>query len=489
MDPFANGWMTDTLILLPLGGAIFVALAPLPRLAAGLIALAVSLIEIAFWGGALASFDYNAGASSVQLQDTTPWFGDLGISYHVGFAGFALWLVGLASIAMTAAIAFAVWVRREHARAYFASMLLLTSALIGVFAAQDYLLFYVFWEAMLIPLYVLVGVWGGAGRLHATLMFFIYTMVGSLLMLASIVVLGISHGSFDMIAPSGYSDSSWIFLGFVAAFVVKAPIFPFHGWLPEAYREAPPEVAGVLSGVVSKAAAYGFLYVAIIHFPKPTHDFRTPILVLAGIGLIYGSLLAFRAPDIRGVVAYSSLAQLGLITFGLFATNVAGFNGAVLQMVNHGLISVAMFMLAGLVELRAGTGKLDRLGGMARGRPALATVLMTLGIIALAVPGSTAFAGEFLILTGVFTSGWGWSVVGAVAIVLAAMYMLRLISAVLHRSKGPAVHDEARDLRLPELGFLVPLVACLLFLSAWPAAVTDHTFGQTTQTPGLERVR
>jgi NADH-quinone oxidoreductase subunit M len=489
MDPFANGWMTDTLILLPLGGAIFVALAPLPRLAAGFVALAVSLVEIAFWGGALSAFDYRNGASSVQLQDTTPWFGDLGISYHVGFAGFALWLVGMASIAMTAAIAYAIWVRREHARAYFASMLLLTSALIGVFAAQDYLLFYVFWEAMLIPLYVLVGVWGGAGRLRATLMFFIYTMVGSLLMLASIVVLGISHGSFDMIAPSGYSNSSWIFLGFVAAFVVKAPIFPFHGWLPEAYREAPAEVAGVLSGVVSKAAAYGFLYVAIVHFPKPTHDFRTPILVLAAIGLVYGSLLAFRAPDIRGVIAYSSLAQLGLITFGLFATNVAGFNGAVLQMVNHGLISVALFIVAGLVELRAGTGKLDRLGGMARGRPALATVLMTLGIIALAVPGSTAFAGEFLILTGVFTSGWGWSVIGAIAIVLAAMYMLRLISAVLHRSKGPAVRDEARDLRLAELGFLVPLVACLLFLSAWPAAVTDHTFGQTDQTPGLKRVR
>jgi NADH-quinone oxidoreductase subunit M len=485
----ANGWITDTLILLPLGGAIFIALAPLPRLAAGLVALAVSLVEIAFWGGALSAFDYAPNQPFVQLQDTTTWFGELGISYHVGFAGFGLWLVGLASIAMTAAIAYATWVRRERARAYFASMLLLTAALVGVFAAQDYLLFYVFWEAMLIPLYVLVGVWGGPGRLRATLMFFIYTMAGSLLMLASIIVLGISHGSFDMIAATGYSNSDWIFLGFVAAFVVKAPLFPFHGWLPDAYREAPAEVAGVLSGVVSKAAAYGFLYVAIVHFPQPTHDFRTPILVLAAIGLIYGSLLAFRAPDIRGVVAYSSLAQMGLITIGLFATNIAGFNGAVLQMVNHGLISAAMFMLAGLVELRTGTARFDRLGGMARGRPALATVLMTLGVIALAVPGSGAFAGEFLILTGVFTTGWGWSVVGAIAIVLAAMYMLRLISAVLHQSKGAAVEPAARDLRLPELVFLVPLVVCLIFLSAWPAAVTDHTFGQTSQTPGLVQLR
>jgi len=485
----ANGWLTDTLILLPLGAALFIAIAPLPRLAAGLLALVVSLFEIAFWGGALSAFDYSTGAPGVQLQDTATWFGELGISYHVGFAGFALWLVGMSVIAMTAAIGYAVWVGREHARAYFASMLLLTAALVGVFAAQDYLLFYVFWEAMLIPLYVLVGVWGGTGRLRATLLFFIYTMAGSLLMLASIIVLGISHGSFDMTTPSAFDNSNWIFLGFVAAFVVKAPIFPFHGWLPEAYREAPAEVAGVLSGVVSKAAAYGFLYVAILHFPGPTRDFRTPILVLAAIGLIYGSLLAFRAPDIRGVIAYSSLAQLGLIIFGLFATNLAGFNGAVLQMVNHGLISASMFMLAGLVELRCGTGRFDRLGGMARGRPALATVLMTLGIIALAVPGSSAFAGEFLILTGVFTSGWGWSVVGAIAIVLAAMYMLRLISAVLHRSKGSAVPDGARDLRLPELGLLVPLVVLLIFLSAWPAAITDHTFGQNDQSPALTRVR
>ena len=211
--------------------------------------------------------------------------------------------------------------------------------------------------------------------------------------------------------------------------------------------------------------------------------------MLSAIGLIYGSLLAFRSPDLRGVVAYSSLAQMGLITFGLFATNFAGFNGAILQMVNHGLISTALFMLVGLVERRTGTGKLDRLGGMARGRPAMATVLMTLGVIALAVPGSTAFAGEFLILSGVFVSGWAWSVIGAIAMVLAAMYMLRLISAVLHQRAGSAVHATAPDLRLPELGFLVPLVACLIFLSAWPAAITDHTFGQNSSTPALTRIR
>ena len=368
-------------------------------------------------------------------------------------------------------------------------MLFLTGAIVGVFTAQDLLLFYAFFEAMMIPLYILVGVWGGPGRLGATLKFLLYTMAGSLLMLASIIVYGLSQNTFDL-TQIGQSSSDWIFLGFVAAFAIKAPLFPLHGWLPDAYRESSPEVAAVLSGVVSKAAAYGFLRIAIAKFPEPVQHYRVPILALAAIGLIYGSLLAFRAPDIRGVIAYSSLAQMGLITMGLFAVNDLGFDGAVLQMVNHGLVSAALFLLAGMVERRTLTGELTRLGGMARGRPALATVLITTGVIALAVPLSSAFAGEFLILAGVFRQGWGWSVVGAVAIVLAAAYVLRLISAVLHRDVGPAVSDSALDLRPAELGVVVPLVACLLALSAWPAAITEHSFrndhGSDRRVPGLQ---
>jgi NADH-quinone oxidoreductase subunit M len=389
--------------------------------------------------------------------------------------GFSLWLVGLTIVVMAATIAYAFWSGRSGARAYFGLMLLLTSAIVGVFTAQDLLLFYVFWEAMLLPLYVLIGVWGGPGRLGATIKFVIYTMAGSLLMLAAVIVLGLSQGTFDLTA-TWQSSSDWLFLGFAAAFAVKAPLFPLHGWLPDAYRESPPEVAAVLSGVVSKAAIYGFIRIAITKFPEPAKDFRTLILVLAAIGLVYGSLLAFRAPDVRGVIAYSSLAQLGLITFGVFAVNDLGLDGAVLQMVNHGLISAALFLLAGGIERRAATGDFARLGGFARGRPALATVLMTTGIIALAVPGSAAFAGEFAILAGVFQVGWGYAVVGAVAIVLAAMYMLRLISAVLHRQTGASVAPQALDLRPAELGAIVPLVACLLALSVWPAAITDRSF-------------
>src|SRR5918993_922449 len=415
-----NEWLTTVLIAFPFAAALVVWLLPWTNQVAGSLALLAALVEVGIWINALTRFDFNGGLEFEQQEE---WFGDLGVSYHVGLYGWSLWLVGMAVVVTAAAIAYAYWNGRQNARAYFGLMLFLTGAIVGVFSSQDLLVFYVFFEAMLIPLYVLVGVWGGPGRLGATIKFVIYTMAGSLLMLAAIVAYGLERGSFD-IPESGTSDNHWIFLGFVIAFAVKAPLFPLHGWLPDAYRESSAEVSAVLSGVVSKAAGFGFLAIAVPLFPGPADDL--------------------------------------------------GRSGAVLHMVNHGLISAALFLLAGAVERRAATGDLDRLGGMARGRPALATVLMATGIIALAVPGSGAFAGEFLILSGIFDDGWGWAVAGAFAIVLAAMYMLRLISAVLHQDVGPAVPEEALDLRPAELAVIVPLVGCLLALSAWPAAITEH---------------
>ena len=464
--------LTTWLIFVPIVGGLLLWI--LPWRHPGPVALAVALGTLGIWIGAAASFDYGAGG--LQYETTAVWFGDLGVSYKVGLYDFSLWLVGLTVVVGAMTIAYGLWAGRERPRAYFGLMLVLTGATIGVFAAQDLLLFYVFFEAMLIPLYVLIGVWGGAGARAATIKFVIYTMVGSLLMLVSIVALGLSQGTFDLTQMST-SASLVTFLGFAIAFGIKAPIWPLHGWLPDAYRTSPPEVAAVLSGVISKTAAYGFLRITLPVFPEPVATMRDTILVLAAIGLVYGSLLAFRQPDFRGVVSYSSLAQMCLIVFGLFAVNDSGVQGALLQMVNHGFISATLFLLAGCIEQRTATGQFALLGGMARGRPVLATVLIITGVMALAVPGSGAFAGEFLILNGVFSHGWGWSVVGAIAIVLAAMYMLRAISAALHQEKGPSVHDRARDLRPAEIGLLAPLVAVLFVLSFWPAGVTDHSFG------------
>jgi NADH-quinone oxidoreductase subunit M len=467
-----NDWLTTFLILLPVAGAVLVAIAPFSAYFLGSLATLVALLEVALWITAAGRFDF--GSSSLQMSQHASWFSDLNVSYHVGMYSFSLWFVGMTTVVMAACTIYGWWVGRDRARAYFALMLLLTAAIVGVFTAQDLLLFYAFFEAMLIPLYILIGVWGGADRLRATITFVVYTVVGSLLMLAAIIVFGLQQGTFDL-TQMGPSTSTWLFLGFVVAFAIKSPLFPLHGWLPVTYREAPAEVSGVLSGVVGKAGLYGLLRIAIPYFPQPVHDWRVVILVLASISLVYGSLLAFRAPDFRGVVMYSSLAQAGLIVLGLFANNSLGFDGAVLQIVNHGLVSSSLFLLAGMVERRTGTrGEFSLLGGMARGRPALATLIMTVGIISLAVPLSTTFAGEFLILAGAFKQGWAWAVIGCVAIVLAAMYMLRAISATLHQDVGPAVNDAATDLRVGELAILVPLVLCLIGLSAWPDLISGR---------------
>jgi NADH-quinone oxidoreductase subunit M len=461
------------LILLPVAGALAVAILPLPRLAAGGLAFLVALVEVGIWIVAASRFDYDEG--NLQLGTSEEWVESLGISYTVGFYGFSLWLTGAAVVVMAAAIGYALWVGRDRPRAYHALMLFLTGAIVATFAAQDLLLFYVAFEAMLIPLYVIVGVWGAERRLAATLLFVVYTMAGSLLMLASVVAFGVTQDTFSL-AESGTSDNEWIFLGFAVAFAVKAPIFPFHGWLPLAYRQSPPEVAAALSAIVSKTAVYGFLAIVLPKFPEPVDDFTGLVLVLGAAGLVYGSVLAFRAPDLRGIVAYSSLAQMGLITMGIFAFNDLGLDGAVLQSVAHALISATMFLLVGMVERRTATGELDALGGMARGRPLVATVLLVSGMIALAVPGSTTFAGEFLIMAGVYEEGWGYAAIVALGIVLAAMYVLRLISAVLHVRPGPAVRDEALDLRAGELALVLPLIGCLLALSVWPAVVSESAF-------------
>jgi len=465
--------LTSILIWLPIAGALVIWLLPLSRYATGSLALLFSLAEVGFWIEQAARFNFSQ--PGLQMEERANWFGDLGVSYHVGVYGFSLWLVGLTVVAMAACTGYGFWVGRERPRAYFGLMLLLTGATVGVFVAQDLIVFYAFFEAMLIPLYILIGVWGGARRMEATIKLVIYTMTGSLIMLAAIVVYGLNAGTFDLVDGPA-SASRWLFLGFMLAFVIKAPLFPFHGWLPDAYREAPAEVSAVLSGVIAKAGLYGMLRIAIAKFPDPTSFYRTTVLALAAAALVYGSLLAFRSTNFRDVVSYSSLAQSGLIALGLFAGRDLGFDGAVLQMVAHGLISTSLFLIAGAVERRTTTGEFRLLGGMARGRPALATLLMTVGIISLAVPGSASFAGEFLILAGVFQRAWWWSAIGAGAIVLAAMYMLRLISAVLHEARGSTVAEEALDLRPGELALVVPLVGVLLALSAWPAGISHHSF-------------
>jgi NADH-quinone oxidoreductase subunit M len=465
--------LTTLLIVVPLVAALVVWVLPLSAESTSGLALLAVLAEVGLWVGGARNFDFSS--QEPQYSASREWFSDLGISYSVGLYGFQFWLVGLTVVVGAAAVGYAMWVGRDRPRAYYGLVLFLVGSLVGVFASQDLLLFYVFFEAMLIPIYVLVGVWGGPQRVKATVTFVLYTMAGSLLMLASIIAFGISQGTFEL-ADLGTSSNDWIFLGFLAAFFVKAPLLPFHGWLRLAYTEAPPEIAAILSGVVSKAAVFGLVWIVLPHFPEPVDDLRGLALVLAAATLVYGSVLAFRQPDIRGVVAYSSMAQMGLIMLGIFSVNDLGLDGAILHSVNHGLVSAGFFLLAGMIEARSGSGEFARLGGLAKGRPALASTVLILGMFTLAVPGSANFAGEFSILAGVFERGWGYAAVGAAAIVLAAMYALRLISAILHDRRASGTDDESSDLVGGELALVLPLVAILAVLSAWPALVTERSF-------------
>src|SRR6188472_1981788 len=308
--------LTTALIVVPLAGAILVWVLPLSRESTSGLALLVALAEVGLWLGSARNFDFDSDVA--QYSTTREWFDQLGISYSVGLYGFQFWLVGLTIVVGACVVGYGAWAEREHPRAYFGLLLFLVGSLVGVFAAQDLIVFYVFFEALLIPAFVLIGVWGGPQRVKATLTFVIYEMAGSLLMLASVVALGISQGTFAL-AEIGTSTNDWVFLGFLVALAVRAPILPFHGWLRIAYTEAPPEVSALLSGLVSKTAVFGFVWIVLPHFPGPVADFRTLVLVLAAATLTYGSVLAFRQPDIRGVIAYSSMGQMGLIMLGIFA--------------------------------------------------------------------------------------------------------------------------------------------------------------------------
>jgi NADH-quinone oxidoreductase subunit M len=471
--------VTTALILLPLIAGLIVGLAPLERRMTEGLALLAALVECALGVIVLIQFDADKGTQFVTDKVwITDFLGIADVRFHVGMGGLSLFMVLLTAVGVAAAAATASWAGRERPRAYFALLLGLECALVLLFTARDIVLFYVGWEAMMIPLYVLIAVWGGEQRRRATLTFFIYTLIGSLLMLVGVAWVGIHGNSFEIDSLTGASfDSTWVFLAFCAAFCIKAPLFPLHGWLPITYRQSSPEVTALLSGVISKAGAFGLITIAVPLFATNATDLRWWFVGLALAGLLYGSLIAFRQPDARGVVAYSSLGQMNLIVIGIFAFTDNGITGAKFQMVNHGVVSLAAFLLIGLIELRCGTDAFRYLGGLANGRPVISTVFLITALFALAVPGSAVFVSELYILIGAFQFQALVGAAAACAIVLAAMYMLRWYSALVHEGDGPNVSAETPDLRLGELGIAVPLVLILLVLSAYPFGVMERLGG------------
>jgi NADH-quinone oxidoreductase subunit M len=424
---------------------------------------------------------FDRGVDGLQFVTDHHWISTLGISYKLGVDGLNVVLVVLATFVFALATIAAAVRRWERPGLFFFHLGLAETAVLGAFLAQDLILFVAFFDLMLIPFYFLTGIWGAgdrAQRVRATQKLVIYTLVGSLLMLAAAIATGVlaaqQHGTdltFSISAlqqlPLSKGSQEWIFLCFAAAFLVKMPAFPLHGWLPDGYRSMPLPALAAFSGVLSKVAAYGFLRIVLPVFPDASVHFQTVLLLIALASILYGSVMAFSQTNVRLVVAYSSVAQMGFITLGIFALNEDGVQGALLQMVNHGLVTAPLFFIVGLLAARAGGSEdLRDMGGIAFRAPVLATLFLMIGLATLAMPGSSNFVGEFLILLGVFKAKVVFAFVASIGVALAAVYVLRAFIAAMHGRVKPSVSSTEVSFR--DLAALVPAIAVIVALALYP---------------------
>ncbi len=452
----------------------------------GLLALAGSIVALALAIGYVA--DFHSGAHGLQHFTDIVWISELGIHYKLGIDGLNVFLVGLTALLFAAAVLAANLRSWERPRLFYFHFMLAESAVLGAFLAQDLALFVAFFDLMLIPFYFLIGGWGtGPDRVRATIKLVIYTLVGSLLMLAAAIATGVlasqQHGepitfvlSNLQALPLSKGSQEWIFLLFAAAFLVKMPAFPLHGWMPDGYRAMPIEVLMVFSGVLSKVGAYGFLRIVLPLFPQAAAHFQLLMLLIGLMSILYGSAVAFTQTDARLIAGYSSVAQLGFITIGIFSLNPQGAQGALLQMVNHGLVVAPLLFIVALLAHRAGGSEdIREMGGIAFRAPVLASIFLIVALATLAIPGSSNFAGEFLILLGVFKAKLAIAIIAFSGVVMASVYALRLFIRAMHNRVGAAV--ESRELTLRDGAVLVPLVAVILFLALDPQIALHRSEG------------
>ena len=444
----------------------------------GALALLGALAALALAIGYIV--DYNPSGGLQHVTDVV-WIAELGIHYKLAITGLNVFLVGLTTLLFAAAI-LASNLRTEQferPRLFYFHFMLAESAVLGAFLAQDLALFVAFFDLMLIPFYFLIGGWGREpGRVKATIKLVIYTLVGSLLMLAAAIATGVlaaqqggGHITFVLSSlhalPLSTGSQEWIFLFFAAAFLVKMPAFPLHGWMPDGYRAMPIEVLMVFSGVLSKVGAYGFLAIVLPLFPRAAAHFQTLMLLIALASILYGSAQAFSQTDARLIAGYSSVAQLGFITLGIFALNPQGAQGALLQMVNHGLVVAPLLFIVALLAQRAnGSEDIREMGGIAFRAPVLASLFLVVALATLAMPGSSNFVGEFLILLGVFKAKLAIAIIAFTGVVMASVYALRLFIRAMHNRVGAGV--ESREMSVRDGAVLVPFVAVIVFLALYP---------------------
>ena len=475
------------LLFWPAAFALLGAIAP--RRVAPALNLIGALIPLGY--AVVLLIDFDAGRSaSLQYVTDAAWIPDLGIRYKLGLDGLNLWLVALTTLLFAFS---AIWVAfrpMERTRLFAFHFGVAETAVLGSFLAQDLALFVLFFDLMLVPFYFLVGQWGGPERIAATAKMIIYTLVGSLLMLAGAVATAVlaNAGPDESISfvlsdlagsPLSETAQRWIFVSFALAFLIKMPAFPFHGWMPDAYRNMPLPVLAVFSAVLSKVAAYGFLRIVLPIFPDATVDFQTTLLVLGVCSIVYGSAMAFTTREARLILGYSSIAQLGFITLGVFSLQPEGAQGAILQMVNHGLVVAPLFfIIALLAERTAGSESIRDMGGVAFRAPVLASLFLIVALATLAIPGSANFAGEFLILLGLFETKLVFAIIAFSGVALASVYMLRAYIRTMHNRTGETV--VSRDLSVRDGIVLVPIVLAILAFALYPQAALDDSEGGST---------
>jgi NADH-quinone oxidoreductase subunit M len=474
------------ILFLPLAFGVLGAL--LPRGLARWSALAGTVAVLAYAIVMLADFD--SGARGLQYVTNDEWIPELGITYALGVDGLNLFMILLTAIGWVACTLVAAFQDLERPKLFFFHLMLAETAVLGAFMAQDLALFIVFFDLMLVPFYFLIGSWGSGDRVRATTKFVIYTLVGSLLMLGAAVALGVlatpegGEISFSLAVLEARSipegSQHWIVLLFALAFFVKAPLFPLHGWVPETYRATSIPVLALLSAVLSKVGVYGFLRIVLPVMPEGSQHWQELFIIMAVFSILYGSILAFSQTNIRLVVAYSSIAQLGFIVLGIFALDDKGAQGAVLQMLNHGLVVVPLFLIIGVVAARAGGSEsVEELGGMAFRAPILAALFLITTFATLAMPGSANFIGEVLVLFGSFEDKFVYGLVASVGVILASVYMIRVFQRVMHNRVGPAV--KSREIDGLNLAAVAPIVAVVIALGLYPQFVVERTERSTVQ--------
>src|SRR5438270_6279072 len=463
---------------LPALGAVAVALLP-RRLAGahrvgGLVSTLRTLaVSVPLW------FGFDGDSADAQFEEVHRWMPTLGVGYHVGVDGISLLLVLLTTFLTPLALASAWHAIEDRTKEFVVTMLLLETGMLGVFVSLDLFLFFVFWEAMLIPMYLVIGVWGGGNRIYAAVKFVLYTMVGSALMLVAILSLYYQHGAatgtytFDLLTlerwviPPGLGQNL-MFLAFALAFAIKVPLFPFHTWLPDAHVEAPTAGSVILAGVLLKMGTYGLVRFAFPLFPLAASFFAPGLATLAVIGIVYGALVAMVQPDMKKLVAYSSVSHLGFVVLGIAAMNIQGVQGAVYQMLNHGVSTGGLFLIVGMLSDRRHTRLIADFGGLKQVMPHLVAVFLILTLSSIGLPGLNGFVGEFLILLGAFRSHPAMAAFAATGVILSATYMLWMFQRVNYGPVNNEKNAHLPDLQPREWAVVVPIVAVAILMGVLP---------------------